>query len=209
MQKSYHKFLRSAVALPIMAAHLAFSPITGAVSGIPSVAAIFPEQNRNLASEALVNQQEALAVEIGAKIDAYYGQYDLPLEGKGYELAKTALEHGLPAESLAAMAMIESTGMRPGTCAQRTNNPFGYGSCKIKFNSVDEAIETVARTLAAENESTARFYEGKTFDQKLRVYNGYNADGAYVKKVNYVMSLIGKMEVAPGDALATAAPEKA
>ncbi len=145
--------------------------------------------------------------EAAAKIDAYYAHHDLHMEGMGSKLAQAAADNDLPVTALAAMAMIESTGMDPKTCAQRTNNPFGYGSCKIKFDSVDEAITTVAETLAAKRPGTARFYANKTFAQKLRVYNGYNADDQYIPKVKWVMEQIEKTPLPEN--LASAAQVKA
>jgi len=204
MQKYYHRFLQSAVAIPILATQLVLSPVSGANAGFPTAAAISPDQNRPLSSEVADNKQldpdeKALVATEAKKIDAYFGQYDLPMEGEGYKLAEAAVVNGLPPASLAAIAFNESTADKFG-CSYKDgsskNNPFGYGSCKISFDSMDEAIDTVAETLAGKIDATARFYQGKTFEQKLRIYNGYGANAHYVPNVKYVMAQIDQMDIA-------------
>ena len=192
MQKNYRNFLRSFVAIPFLATQLAIVPMSGVVANLPTAAVISPDQNRNLTSEIVDNHLDPLAVEAGKKIDAYFGQYDASLEGEGYTLAKAALDNDLPVFSLAGIAMTETRGGDTG-CAIRMNNPYGYGSCKISFDSIDEATTTVARALAAKNSKNAFLYADKTFKQKLRVYN--SADRLYFQKVTSVMNQISLMEV--------------
>ncbi len=207
MQTKFKKFLQAGVVIPVLTTHLAVSSVSGGITGLPSVADILSVQNRTPSAEEIANKQ---LIDTGAKkIEKYFSKYDLPMKDYSYALAETAFRKNLPISTLAAMAMIESTGMavhedgRPKTCAQRTNNPFGYGSCKIKFDSVESAIETVGATLNAENPGTASFYEGKTLPEKLRTYNGpgHVADKSYVKKVMWVMDQIDSMD--PNTDLAT------
>ncbi len=194
MHKKFNKFLQAGVVIPILTTHLAVSSVAGGITGIPSVADILSGQNRQPSAEEIANKQ---LIDTGAqKIEKYFSKYDLPMKDYSYELAETAFRKKLPISTLAAMAMIETTGGKGG-CAKRFNNPFGYGSCEIKFDSVKEAIEEVGSTLNAENPGTASFYEGKTLEQKLRTYNGpaHAADARYVTKVKWVMDQIDNIDI--------------
>lgn len=101
------------------------------------------------------------------KIDAYFAKRNMPLEGYGAKLAKAAEDNNLDWRLLPAIAIKESTG---GKFACH-NNPFGWGSCKIKFKSFDEAIEIVAMNLGGSNPRTERYYKDKTTVEKLWHYN--------------------------------------
>ena len=71
----------------------------------------------------------------------------------------------------------------------------------MHFDSVEEAIDTVAKTLAGKSAPTARFYEGKDFTTRLNVYNGY-ANSKYVMNINWVMDKIDNMNTTPDVAMA-------
>lgn len=101
------------------------------------------------------------------KIDAYFAKRNMPLEGYGAKLAKAAEDNNLDWRLLPAIAIKESTG---GKFACH-NNPFGWGSCKIKFKSFDEAIVTVGMNLGGNNPKTERYYKDKTTIEKLHHYN--------------------------------------
>lgn len=101
------------------------------------------------------------------KIDTYFAKRNMPLEGYGAQLAKAAEDNNLDWRLLPAIAIKESTG---GKFACH-NNPFGWGSCKIKFKSFDEAIEIVAMNLGGSNPRTERYYKDKTTVEKLHHYN--------------------------------------
>lgn len=101
------------------------------------------------------------------KIDAYFAKRSMPLEGYGAKLAKAAEDNNLDWRLLPAIAIKESTG---GKFACH-NNPFGWGSCKIKFKSFDEAIVTVGMNLGGNNPKTERYYKDKTTIEKLHHYN--------------------------------------
>lgn len=188
MHKKFKKFLQAGVVIPILTTHLAASSVSGGIASLPSVADIL-NQNRTPSAEEIANKQ---LIDTGArKIEKYFSKYDLPMKDYSYSLAETAFEKNLPVSTLAAMAMIETTGGKGG-CAKRLNNPFGYGSCEIKFETVEDAILEVGATLNAEKPATASFYEGKTLPEKLRTYNGpsHIADKRYVQKVMWVMDQI-------------------
>ncbi len=137
---------------------------------------------------ALRKEQETNA----AKIDAYYAKYDLPLEGHGMKMVLAAEKYDLDPFLLPALAMRETTGGK-FACHK---NPFGYGSCKIKFKDFDEAIETVAKSLGGENPKTARYYK-KDMDVKklLQVYNPPSIVANYATEVMGIMKKIDQMPV--------------
>ncbi len=134
-------------------------------------------QNNN----ALVQKEEqgtyvALTKERADKIDAYYKKRGMPLIGYGAKMVAEAEKNNLDWRLLPAIAIKESTGGK-FACHK---NPFGWGSCKIKFDNWNESIEVVARNLGGNNPNTARYYKGKTTIEKLSVYNSviptYNAE---------------------------------
>lgn len=121
------------------------------------------------------------------KIDAYFAKRNMPLLGYGAKLAQEALDNDLDWRLLPAIAIKESTG---GKFACH-NNPFGWGSCKIKFKNFDTAIETVARNLGGNNPNTERYYKDKTTVEKLHHYNN-SVVPTYTGEVMAFMELIEK-----------------
>lgn len=196
MQKKISKIMQAFAVFPILTANLALAPF-GAGAGLPTASVIFPDKNGPLTSEVADNKQHDLEVK-AAKVDAYFAQYDLPIASHGKTLVRVAEENDLPWQSLAAVAMIESTGCKfviPGK-----NNCFGWGHGKITFKSIDDSILAVGKALGANNDATKHYYDGKSFEEKLITYNGRTANGKsvnpkYVQKVFLVMDRIEKMEV--------------
>lgn len=144
-----------------------------------TIATLTPEQL------ALQTEREEKA----AKIDAYYGKYDLPLAGYGMKMVLAAEKYGIDPFLLAGLAMRETTA---GKFACH-NNPFGWGSCKIKFQSFDEAIDVVAKHLGGHVETTARYYAGKTTRQILDIYNPPSIVANYTNEVMGIMKKIENM----------------
>jgi len=81
--------------------------------------------------------------------------------------------------------MRESTG---GKFAYN-NNPFGWGSAKIKFSNFDDAIETVGKNLGGANSKTSSFYSTPSLRKKLWYYNGSVIKG-YEDQVMGIMDTI-------------------
>ena len=201
MHKHFRTSLQSFVAFPVLAASLVISPLTGLMAGSPSVAAISPDTNRTLASEAAVNQQSDIDAKAEAdldtkaeKIDAYFAQYNLPMAGEGHKLVEAAEANDLPWPLLAAISMRESTG---GAHEYNGYNAFGYGSAK--FSSYDQAIDTVAATIGGNKTGTARFYANKSIPDRLTTYNG-NAVAGYADSVQGIMNKIEAMPTSSSDA---------
>jgi hypothetical protein len=193
MQKHFSKFMQSAVALPLFATHIAISPILGAAGMAPTAVAILPETNRPLQSETLVNQQEH-AVKV-QKVEAFFSKYGRPLAEHADKLVTEAEKNGLDWKLVAALGQVESSG-GAHACPNDRANAFGYGSCHgVVFGSFDDAIETVASTIAGNNKATAHYYQDKDLKTKLEVYNG-RANLKYVDNVLWVMDQIEKQPIA-------------
>ncbi len=154
--------------------------------------------NTETSSLSALNQvvdKEAQILKIKADaIDAYFKEHDMPLEGMGMKMAKEAEENGLDWRLVAAIAVRESTGGK-NDCRKVDNNPFGWGSCKIGFDSLDKAIETVALNLGGNNPKTAHHYDGKDTKKILQTYNPVSIVPRYAQQVMAIMDDIGDAEV--------------
>jgi hypothetical protein len=175
--------LQSFVILPILATNLLVAPID--TNKFPTVAVLANEQNGHLFLSDSDNKQNELK-EKAQKIDAYFSDKNLPLAGHGMKLVLEAEKNGLDFALLPAIAMRESTGYK-FACG---NNGFGWGSCRIKFDSIDEAIETVARNLGGNNPKTARYYANKDIDGILKTYNPPSIVAKYSEQVQSIMKNI-------------------
>jgi hypothetical protein len=167
---------------------LAFMPLfaipTADMSTVPS--AIL---NANSTAEVAISIED-IRQERADKIDAYYGKHKLPLTGYGMKMVLASEKYGIDWNLIPAIAMRETTGGK-FACY---NNPFGWGSCKIKYNSFDESIEALAKNLGGANTRTASYYGGKTTAEKLYYYNG-TVVPSYPKEVMKIMTKINSIEV--------------
>lgn len=127
-------------------------------------------------------------------INAYFHERDMPLYGMGMKMVEEAEKNNLDWRIIAAIAVRESTGGK-FKCKKAENNPFGWASCKVGFDSNEEAIETIALNLGGNNPNTAKYYEGKTTKQILRAYNPPYVVPRYVQQVMFIMDTIGDLEV--------------
>ena len=156
---------------------------------------VFAQKQNIKALESLSFNQaadsEAKTIELRAEaIDAYFRTYDMPLEGKGRKMVEEAEKYGLDWRLLPSIAVRESTGGK-FACKKATYNPFGWGSCKINFNSYDHAIEIVAKNLGGKNPNTARYYGDKDTEGILLAYNPPSIVARYVPQVMNIMDDIG------------------
>lgn len=135
--------------------------------------------------QILATSTEAVVIDDrGARIDAYFEKRGMPLAGRGDLFVAKADEYGIEWNLLAAISVAESTGGKH-MCQ---NNPFGWGSCRIVFDTIDEAIDTVSRNLGGHNPRTARAYAGGS-DDDLWSYNG-TVDPTYPGRVKAIMQAI-------------------
>lgn len=142
-----------------------------------------------VSNKAEKSEQASTLAMNAKKIDAYFAKRNMPLEGYGAKLAKAALDNDIDWRLLPAIAIKESTGGK-FACY---NNPFGWGSCGIKFKSFDEAIEIVAMNLGGNNPKTEYYYKDKTITEKLWHYNT-SVIPTYTKEILKFMELIEKGE---------------
>ncbi len=143
-------------------------------------------------NDAIARELEAKEVraEKAELIDAYFREHNMPLEGFGMKMVQEAEKNELDWRLVAAIAMRESTGGK-FACKKVSFNAFGWGSCKINFESHDKAIETVARNLGGNNPRTAHYYDNKTTIQILRAYNPPSIVPKYAEQVISIMDAIG------------------
>jgi len=126
-------------------------------------------------------------------IDAYFSERGMPLKGTGMKMVEEAEKNDLDWRLLPAIAVRESTGGK-FACKRVKNNPFGWGSCKIGFKSIDGAIETVARNLGGNNPKTAKHYDDKTTKGILHAYNPPSIIPKYAEQVISIMDNIGEVD---------------
>ena len=188
------RFVQSLVLLPVMT--ISF----GNVNNIEIPQNALVQKLNIIANGALALNQvvdleaEALKVKAGA-IDAYFAERDMPLAGHGMKMVQEAEKNDIDWRLLPAIAVRESTGGK-NDCKKVSNNAFGWGSCKIGFKSIDDAIETVARNLGGNNPNTAYHYDNKTIKQILRAYNPPSIIPKYAEQVMSIMKDIGGMDIA-------------
>ena len=96
-------------------------------------------------------------------------------------MIEIADKYNLDWRLLPAISVRESSGGKQ-MCK---NNPFGWGSCKITFNSLNEAIEIVGYKLF-----NLPVYKDKTTERKLYYYNG-TVLPSYPSEVIAIMNSIG------------------
>lgn len=172
MQKQLLKFAQG----------LAFIPLLTVTSPFAILYTINIPLQDNLADVSV-----SLDKERAEKIDIYFAKRDMPLEGYGEKMVAEANKNNIDWRLIPAIAIKESTGGK-FACDY---NPFGWGSCKIKFKSWDEAIEVVARNLGGNNPATARYYKDTETEEKLHHYNG-SVIPTYTGEVLEFMNLIEK-----------------
>ena len=141
-------------------------------------------------AEKLQVKTEAMIIreERASKIDGYFAERSMPLEGHGLKLVLAAEKNDIDWRLLPAIAIRESSGGK-NACG---NNSFGWGSCKIDFDTIEEAIEVVAWNLGANNPATAKYYRGD-MPSKLKNYNG-GVVQRYPQQVLKIMERIEKIE---------------
>ncbi len=164
-------------------------PLSG-LATIPSMTATSDSPTEE--TSVITPQEEVIRKEIADKIDTYFELKKLPLAGHGKKFVEEAYKNDIDPYLLPAIAMRESTGGKQA-CKKVENSVFGWGSCKINFESIDKSIEIVAMNLGGNNPKTDHHYEGKTTEQILRTYNSYIAN--YPAQVMKIMGNIKNTEI--------------
>lgn len=183
--------LRSVMITPLLVSTLSFGSID--IAGLPSN--VLDNSQQSNTEEVQVSTQEQITMRIHAdKIDAYFRDRNMPLEGYGMKMVQVAEENNIDWRLLPAISVIETTGGK-NICKSKegANNPFGYGSCKIAFDNINESIEIVGKNLGGNNPRTAYFYKGKDLDGVLKSYN--SVIPTYNKKIRSVMERIENYDI--------------
>jgi len=183
--------LRSVMITPLLVSTLSFGSID--IAGIPSNVLDISSQSNT--EEVQVSTQEQITMRMRAdKIDAYFRDRNMPLEGYGMKMVQVAEENDIDWRLLPAISIIETTGGK-NLCKSKdgANNPFGFGSCKIGFNSFNEAIEIVGKNLGGNNPRTAIHYDNKDLDGILKSYN--SVIPTYNKKIKGFMERIENYDI--------------
>ena len=192
--------LQSFVVLPILATNMLVLP-AGTVM-LPTARVSMTEQNGPLI-ETITDNQQKERIDTAKKIDTYFATRDMPLEGTGMKMVIEAEKNDIDPYLIAAIAVRESTGGKHQCKSQASLgkvNPFGWGGCKLGFESYDHAIETVARNLGGNNPKTAHHYDDKSTIEILEAYNPRTVVATYPEQVVKIMNTIAQTE--------TVAPEK-
>ena len=159
------KLIRFASFVPILALNfnLSLADLSGKFGLAKPVEVEIEIEKENQAMIILQEQAQA--------IDAYFAQRNMPLLGYGFKMAEVARKYNLDWRILPAIAVQESGGGKHAIWRCK-NNPFGWASCDVKFESTEHAIEMVALNLAGENPRTEKYYKNKDVKEKLYYYNG-------------------------------------
>lgn len=194
--KKLIRFVESLILLPLTTMSMPLGGITQAGYQAISDSKIVLSQKLNIgvndaiATNAAIDQKLRDQSAKAAAIDAYFESHDMPLLGTGLKMVQEAEKNDLDWRLIAAISVRESTGGKHD-CTKVSNNPFGWGSCKIGFKSNEAAIETIARNLGGNNPNTARHYGDKTTVQILRAYNPPSIVPRYAEQVINIMNAMG------------------
>lgn len=174
------RYLQSIIAIPMLAVSIPLSGTT--IPGLAEVNSVLTSEN-----SVITTQEEVAQKEKADAIDAYFKAKGAPLEGYGMKFVLEAEKNNIDWRLLPAIAMRESTGGKHA-CKRVPNSVFGWGSCKISFESIDKSIEIVSSHLGGNNDNTDHHYNGKTTLQILKKYN--SVIPTYSKEIVKIMKSI-------------------
>ena len=184
------RYLQSIVAIPMLAVAI---PLTG-IQNIPDTVAT-NSNNIGVSNSVITTQENENLKKEGDKVDAFFASYDAPLEGYGLKCAVEAKKNDRDWRLLPAIAMRETTGGKQACKNPKApNNNFGWSSCKRGFDSVDESIEHISKTLSGNNPDVTRYKDGMTTVQILKRYNPDSVVPGYSKQVIKIMKMIDSDE---------------
>ena len=201
--KKWMQFVESFILLPVLTmSSVPVGSISQATVNIVNIPLFASLQKQNIKTSNLLALNDAIDLEVvtlqakAYAIDSYFEARKMPLKGVGMKMVLEAKKNNLDWRLLPAIAVRESTGGK-FACKTANYNSFGWGSCKIGFNSNEEAIETVAKNLGGNNPKTERHYDNRTTRQILHAYNPPSIVPRYAEQVMAVMSAIGKEDMTP------------
>ncbi len=195
--KKWIRFAESFILLPALTiSSVPVGSISQATINVVNTPLFASLQKQNIKTPNLLAANNAVDLEVvtlqakAYAIDSYFEAREMPLKGVGMKMILEAKKNNLDWRLLPAIAVRESTGGK-FACKTVDHNPFGWGSCKIGFNSNEKAIETVAHNLGGNNPKTSHHYNDKTTLQILRAYNPPSVIPRYAEQVMSIMKDIG------------------
>jgi hypothetical protein len=178
------RYLQSIVAIPMLAVAMPLTGIQSISDSTPSIA-----NKVEVTDSAITTQEKADFKRKADAIDKFLTSRKSVLAGYGAKFVEEADKNEIDWRLLVSIAGRETTfGKNMCKNIKAPNNPFGWGSCKIGFKSIDESIEKVSMSLGGNSENTAHHYEGKTTLQILRKYNSVIKN--YPNEVERIMKMI-------------------
>jgi hypothetical protein len=178
------RYLQSIVAIPMLSVALPLSGIQNIPEMTPSIA-----NNVEVTPSVITTQEKEEFKKKADAIDTFLTKRGSVLAGYGAKFVEEAEKNDIDWRLLVSIAGRETTfGRNMCKNPKAPNNPFGWGSCKIGFKSIDESIEKVSASLGGNSEGTAHHYSGKTTLQILRKYNSVIPN--YPNEVVRIMKLI-------------------
>ncbi|MBP6857744.1 MAG: glucosaminidase domain-containing protein [Candidatus Pacebacteria bacterium] len=183
-----NSILRSFIVIPMIATSLSLSAFTASIDQF--VVTQSDDQAQQTQKSAIQLERE----ENAAKIDTYFANGNMPLEGYGMKMVLEAEKNELDWRLIPAIAVRESTGGKYA-CKKASFSAFGWGSCKISFKSYDHAIESLASHLSGNNTKTARYYANKDVKEILETYNPPSVVPTYAREVMAVMDKIEEVKL--------------
>lgn len=189
MNKQIIRYLQSIVAIPMLAVAL---PLTG-IQSITDMTVI--KDNKVETSDSAITTQEKEDLEKQAlkakQVDEFFKKYDAPLAGYGMKFVVEAEKYDIDYRLLPAIAMRETTGGKQACKNPKApNNNFGWASCKSGFESVDQSIEHISKTLSGNNANAKHYKDGMTTEKILKKYNPDSIIPGYSKQVIKIMKMI-------------------
>ncbi|KKQ06793.1 MAG: hypothetical protein US18_C0032G0003 [Parcubacteria group bacterium GW2011_GWB1_36_5] len=186
------RFVQSLIILPVMTVPIVFSGIRNIE--IPQNVLVQKFNIKTDETNQIVDLEVALQKEKANAIDNYFKARKMPLEGTGMKMVLEAEKNNLDWRLLPAIAVRESTGGK-NACKKVEFNSFGWGSCKIGFESNEKAIEVVALNLGGNHPKTEKYYDNKTTKQILRAYNPPSIVRRYAEQVMSIMDDVGSEDI--------------
>ncbi|MCB9809296.1 glucosaminidase domain-containing protein [Candidatus Nomurabacteria bacterium] len=173
-----HFFSRIAVTLAVaMVAFGGFGPLTATAEAPDQIA--LARLQRGIEDYFVTQSHELLTREERAQyIRDYFDQWNLPGVEYADEFVLYAEKYNIDWRLAPAIAFRESTfckyTIENHAITKRKNNCFGWGN--MSFDSIEEGIAYVSRSLGGENPATAQYYADKDLRGKLLAYNSVIPD---------------------------------
>lgn len=153
---------------------------------------LIARQSQRLHYQALPQIQDESFIELSSTdnrekaLEDLFERYNSPLKGQGFLIIEQADLHGIDYRLLPSIAMQESTLCKK--IIKNSHNCWGfgiYGGKVTRFESYEEAIKTITKTLATK-------YVQKGYVEPHEIVKKYTPsdDGKWVNTVNLMMDRI-------------------